>query len=83
MQFFGDIVGDGVLAVPRTAQKCRFYNVRGELCSPAEICTMAQHKTAANLLGSLLRELSVGLREFLKNKTHSHLAFSLRRRCRA
>ena len=64
--YFSGIVGDAVLDVPRATLQCRFYNVGGELCSPAEICTMAQHKTAANLLGSLLRELSVGLREFCK-----------------
>ena len=77
MQFFGDIVGDAVLDVPRATLQCRFYNGRGELRSPAEICTMAQHKTAANPLCSLKRELSVGLREFLKNKTRSHLRLLL------
>ena len=43
MQFFGDIVGDGVLDVPRATLQCRFYTGRGELRSPAGVCTMPQY----------------------------------------
>ena len=42
-KFSAHIVGDGVLDVPRVKLQCRFYNGRGELCSPAQICTMLQH----------------------------------------
>ena len=42
-KFSEHIVGDDVLGVPRVTLQCRFYNGRGELCSPAQICTMSQH----------------------------------------
>ena len=42
-KFSVHIVGDGVLDVPRVKLQCRFCNGRGELCSPAQICTMSQH----------------------------------------
>ena len=52
---------------------------------PAGSCGIVQQQTVAHLLGSLLRELSVGLREyFLKStKPAATFTFSLRRRCRA
>ena len=39
-KFSVHIVGDDV---PRVTLQYRFYNGRGELCSPAQICTMSQH----------------------------------------
>ena len=42
------LVGDGVLDAPRDTLQCRFYNIRGELRSPAWICTLSQHKTVSD-----------------------------------
>ena len=42
-KFSVHIVGDDALGILRVKLQCRFYNGRGELCSPARICTMSQY----------------------------------------